>query len=417
MIEMTITEQVIARAACVSRVAPGDEVWANVDLAVMNDSSGPRRMAPILDELGGAIWDSDRLVLVADHFVPPANIRHSEILQKTRQWATGHQIKHFYQFEGILHTLLLEKRLVRPGMLVVGADSHTVTAGALGAVAVGISSTEMATVLSTGQIWLRVPPTIQIFLENSLPKGVTVRDVTFKILGTLGSDFALYKAMEFRGPALGAFSLDDRAVLANQSIEMGAKNAVIEPNDESLGRSDLMKGAPGGQMRRDSDLNVEKALRFDLSNVEPALACPHDVSNVETVRDRLGEAVDTVYVGSCVGGRLADLEAAAGILEGRRVKIPTLVAPATKKIMLEGMRRGVVQAIAAAGATILPAGCGACAGLHSGVLGPNQRCMSTATRNFRGRMGDPSASIFLASPFTVAATALEGRISDPREYV
>lgn len=415
---MTITEKIIARAADLKEVAPGDEVWAEVDLAIMNDTSGPRRMAPKLDQLDGKVWDINKVVLATDHFIPAANMRHADILDKTRRWAAEHHMPYFYDFQGVLHNLILEKFHALPGMLIAGADSHSVTAGAVGAVAVGISSTELASILATGQIWLRVPPTVRIVLEGALPRGVTMRDLTMRILAELGSDFGLYKAVEFSGPAIPALSLEGRAVLANQSIEMGAKNGIVVPDEGLLAEI----GAAGIELpyplpSNDGDAEVEASYTFGLSSLEPQVACPHAVDNVRSVAELDGTKIDRVYIGSCVGGKLSDLIATAEVLRGRRVKVPTLVTPATQQIYQTCLKNGSLQILADAGAIIQAPGCGACAGLHSGVLGAGERCLATVTRNFRGRMGDPSAQIYLASPYTAAAAAIEGRIVDPRRYV
>lgn len=418
MQSMTITEKIIARAAGLTEVTPGDEVWAEVDLAIMNDSSGPRRIAPKLAQLGGKVWDINKVVLATDHFIPAANMRHADILDKSRHWAAEYHLPHFYDFQGVLHNLVLEKFHALPGMLVVGADSHSVMAGAVGAVAVGISSTELTSILATGQIWLRVPPTVRIVLEGTLPRGITMRDLTMRILAELGSDFALYKAVEFSGPAALRLSLEDRAVLANQSIEMGAKNGIVVP-DESLLAEIAASGIelPYGVPSSDADCQVEASHTFDLSATEPRVACPHTVDNVRHVTELEGMKIDRIYIGSCVGGKLADLMAAAEVLRGRRIKIPTLVTPATQQIYRTCLENGTLQTLVNAGAVIQAPGCGACAGLHSGVLGPGERCLATVTRNFRGRMGDPSAEIYLASPYTAAAAAVEGRIVDPRRYL
>lgn len=418
MRSMTITENIIARAAGLSEVTPGDEVWADVDLVMMNDTSGPRRMAPKLDQLGGEVWDIEKVVLATDHFIPAANMRHAEILDKTRRWANEHQMPHFYDFQGVLHNLILEDFLARPGMLIAGADSHSVTAGAVGAVAVGISSTELATILATGQIWMRVPPTVRIVLEGALPKGVTMRDLSMRILADLGSDFGLNKAVEFTGPALASLSLEDRSVLANQSIEMGAANGIVVPDETllaELAAADVE--LPDPVPNSDEDCQIEATHTFDLSALEPQVACPHDVDNVRDVTELTGTKIDQVYVGSCVGGKMSDLMAFAQVLRGRRVKIPTTVTPATQHVYQTCLENGTLKALVEAGVTIQAPGCGACAGLHSGVLGSGERCMATVTRNYRGRMGDPGAEIYLASPYTVGAAAIEGRIADPRGYL
>jgi len=417
MRSMTLTEKIIARAAGVPAVSPGEEVWANVDLAVMHDSSGPRRIAPTLEQLGGQVWDPARVVVAIDHFTPPANLRHAEILAITREWVRRFSIPHFFDSEGILHNLLLEQGLARPGMLVVGADSHTCTAGAVGALAVGVGSTELATVLATGQIWLRVPPTVRIDIDGPMPPYLTARDLAMAILKRLGADFALYRAVEFGGSTVESFDLDERAVLANQAIEMGAKNGIVPPSGAVLRQ---LRNRPEfllNPLMGDPGCPYEATYSFEAPALEPLVALPPQVDNVVPVSEVSGRPIDRVYIGSCVGGKARDLREAARVLRGRRVKVPLMVTPATKRVVEACLRDGTLQILVEAGAVLAAPGCGACAGLHSGILGKGERCVTTVTRNFPGRMGDPTAEIYLASPLTAAASALTGALTDPREFL
>ncbi|MDR5695409.1 MAG: 3-isopropylmalate dehydratase large subunit [Armatimonadota bacterium] len=414
---MTLTERIIARAAGLPKVAPGEEVWANVDLAVMHDSSGPRRIKPTLEQLGGWVWDPSRVVLAIDHFTPPANLRHAEILTTTRAWAKEFSISHFFDSEGVLHNLLLERGLARPGMLIVGADSHTCTAGAVGALAVGVGSTELATVLATGQIWLRVPPTVRIEIHGPMPPYLTARDLAMAILQRLGADFALYRAVEYGGSTVDSLDLDERAVLTNQAIEMGAKNGIVPPSESVLlkfqGEGTPLLEPPVS----DPGCQYESIYRFEAQAIEPLVALPPQVDNVVPISEVAGRPIDRAYIGSCVGGKARDLREAARILRGRQVKVPLMVVPATRGVVEECLRDGTLQVLIEAGAILAAPGCGACAGLHTGILGKGERCIATVTRNFPGRMGDPSAEIYLASPLTVAASALVGRLIDPREFL
>ena len=414
MRRMTVTERIIARAAGVTAVTPGEEVWAKVDLAVMNDSSGPRRIQSILERLGDTLWDPERIVLVSDHFIPPSNPRHAEILSMTRRWAQEKGIAHFYEYQGILHNLLLEFRLVRPGMLVVGADSHTTTAGAVGAVAVPIGSSELAAVLVTGEIWLRVPETVCIKLHGKLQPGVMARDIDFHILGTLKSDFAIYKSIEFSGPAIAHLSIEERSVLTNAGIEMGAKNALVPADTITWEYYDI---TPESVLQHDPCADFEHLYEFTVSTLEPQIALPHQVDNVANVSDIVGQPVDIAYLGSCVGAKLSDLRMAAQILRGHKVSIPFIVTPATRSAYEAVLRDGTLATLVEAGAIVQPPGCGPCAGVHMGILGPDQRAIASVTRNFRGRMGSRDAEIYLGSPATVAASVIEGKIADPRHYV
>jgi 3-isopropylmalate/(R)-2-methylmalate dehydratase large subunit len=414
---MTLTEKIIARTAGRAVVRPDEEVWATVDLATMHDSSGPRRIVPILEKLGGRLWDPQKVVLVIDHFAPAANQRHAEIVKLTRDWARETDLPNFFDSVGVMHNILLEEELARPGMLVVGADSHTVTAGAAGALAIGVGATELATVLVTGQIWLRVPPTVLVRFEDALPTYLTARDMAMAVLRMLRADFATYKAVEYSGRPVDSLDVDERAVLANQAIEMGAKNGIVPPSGEVLERFGPVARANGYPVAGDEDAEYEAVHRLPLASVPPLVAAPPNVDNIAPANEFGQVEVDRVYIGSCVGGKLSDLRAAARILNGSKSRVPLQVTPATKRVLEGALRDGTLQALLEAGAIIQAPGCGACAGLHSGLLGPRERAITTVTRNFPGRMGDPSAEIYLASPLTVAASAITGRITDPREFL
>ncbi len=413
---MTLTEQVLARAAARPRVAPGDELWARVDLAVMHDSTGPRRLAGLLDELGGRVWDPDRVVLAIDHFIPAANVRQAEILALTRRWARDHGIRHFFDGQGIMHNLLLEHGLALPGMVVAGADSHTLTAGAHGTVAVGVGSTEMATILATGEMWIAVPPSVLVRLDGAPGPLVSARDVAMLILKELRSDFGLDRAVEFGGDALAALPVEERSVLTNQAIEMGAHNAIIAP-DEALFRHLRALGRdaqPGLEAPRAAGEYAE-VYRFHVSALQPLVACPPSVDNVRPAAEVAGTPLDRAYIGSCAGGKYVDLVMAARMLAGRKARIPLTVVPATQAAYLRALGDGTLETLVRAGAVVQAPGCAACAGLHSGLLAPGERCIATVTRNYPGRMGAREAEIYLASPYTVAAAAVKGEIADPRE--
>lgn len=411
---LTLTEKIIARAAGQGGVGPGDEVWARADRVIMNDSSGPRRIAHLVASLGG-VHAPERAVIASDHFVPAATSRHAEILRLTRTWAQEQGIAAFHEYEGILHNLVLERWHVQPGMLLVGADSHTVSAGAAAAVAVAVGSTELATVLASGEVWLRVPESIRVDLEGALPPWVDARDVTMRILGDLGTDHALYRAVEYGGGWLDTATMEARLVLANQAIEMGAKNGIVEPAAPLLAAL-AAAGLASDQAPPRPDPGARYLARhaYDLGRLGPLVAAHPSPDNVYPVEDLRGAPIDMAWIGSCAGGRAADLRAAASVLRGQRARVPLLVTPATRAIYAEAAADGTLAALADAGATVLPPGCGACAGVHAGVQGPGDRVIATATRNFPGRMGSREAEVYLGSPFTVAASAIAGRIADPR---
>jgi 3-isopropylmalate/(R)-2-methylmalate dehydratase large subunit len=417
MTAQTLTQKIIARAAGLETVKAGDEVWATADRMVMNDSSGPRRIADLIEELGG-LWNKERVVLASDHFIPAANVRHAEILKITRGWAHAQEIPNFFEYQGVLHNLILQEWLVQPGMMLVGADSHTVTAGAAGAVAVAVGSTELATVLATGQVWLRVPETVRVQFDGGLSPYVDMRDVTMRLLADLRADFALYKAVEFGGEFVESLDIEERLVLSNQGIEMGSKNAVVVPTPKLLEAIEndnvelLVEPA-----YPDTDASYESSYRYDVGTFTPLVAAPHAVDNVFPADQVPDGDVDVAWVGSCVGGRYADMAAAAHVLKGQKATIPLLVNPATHDIYHRCLEDGTLQTLLDAGAIIQPAGCGMCAGLHSGILAADENIITTATRNFRGRMGSRDSGVYLASPYTVAASAVAGRIIDPREVI
>ena len=411
----TIAEKIIAKSAGLEQVKIGDEVWVTPDRMSMNDTTGPRRIASLVDDLGG-LWDRDKVILASDHFTPAGNIRQAEILKLTRDWAQSQSIQNFYDSEGVLHNLILQEWLVLPGMLLVGADSHTLTAGAIGALAVAVGSTELATVLATGKMWMSVPESVHIELSGGLSKLLDIRDITMKLLQDLKSDFALYSAIEYGGEFIEGLSLEDRLVLTNQGIEMGAKNAFV-PTTQLLLDTISEEGISEEfqPVFADDGAEYKSEYHYDLNELEPLIALPHSVDNVVSVSDAPNTQVDHAWIGSCVGGRYADLKAAAMVVKGQKLQIPLSITPATRTIYHRALNEGILKILLDAGAVVNPPGCGACAGLHSGVAASGEKVIATATRNFRGRMGSRDSSVYLASPYTVAASAITGQISDPRE--
>jgi 3-isopropylmalate/(R)-2-methylmalate dehydratase large subunit len=410
---MTLTETILARASGQPFVAPGDEIWARADRMIMNDSSGPRRIAALVDELGG-ILDRDRVVVVSDHFAPAASARHAEILKTTRLWAREKEVPAFFEYQGILHNLVLEKWLVRPGMLLVGADSHTVSAGAAAAVAVAVGSTELATVLATGEVWLRVPETMRIDLEGSLGPMVDLRDVTMHLLGELSIQYASYRAIEYGGSFVDELDVEQRMVLSNQGIEMGAKNAIVVPTAKLAQAMRAAGVAPHALAAPDPAARYAERRTFQVGALAPLVAAHPSPDHVRPAA-AVDQAIDMAWIGSCVGGRGADLRAAAQVLAGRKVRVPTLATPATSDVYRAALADGTLATLADAGVVINPPGCGACAGVHMGVQGPGDVVIATATRNFTGRMGSPDARVYIGSAYTVAASAVAGRVIDPRE--
>jgi 3-isopropylmalate/(R)-2-methylmalate dehydratase large subunit len=416
---LTLAEKLCARAAGRDAVGPGEIVTAKVDLAMIHDSGGPRRVEPMLKRLGAGLWDPARVVLVSDHYTPAVDAESAAILDLTRKFAREHGIEAFYDMQGICHVVLPERGHLAPGMFVAGGDSHSTTGGAFGAFMIGIGATEMAGVLATGEIWVRVPATIRIEWTGRLGPGLAAKDIMLFLCGRLGMDAANYKAVEFDGEAVRALAMSERMVLANIAAELGAKVGLVPPDSVTIDyvtAAGARVGADWRRWRSDPGAAFEAVHRFDAGTLAPQVAAPHSPANAAAASAHAGVAVDQAYIGACTGAKLSDLHMAAAILRGRKAakSVRLLVAPASARVTREAAADGTLAALAEAGAILLPSGCGACAGYGAGILAENEVCISTTARNFRGRMGHATARVYLASPYTVAASAVAGRIADPR---
>jgi 3-isopropylmalate/(R)-2-methylmalate dehydratase large subunit len=417
-----MSEKILARAAGRPECTAGEIVWARVDRAMMDDILGPRvEIAEKLRDFGERIWDPDKVVVIADHYTPPANAAQAEIVKFTRDWAAARGLEHYHEFVGPCHQIMVEKGYVRPGTLVLGTDSHTCTGGALGAFASGVGSTEMLGILVTGETWLRVPETLRVTWEGSLGPGVMAKDLSLSTIGRVGQAGATYQAVEYDGSTIAALPLDERLAISNMAVEMGAKAGLMAP-DEKVMAYLAGRGVAAGDcfpVFSDPDAVYRAELTFRAEDLSPQVACPHEVDRVAEVGDLAGRKIDQAYIGSCTGGRLNDLRAAAALLRGRKVKkgVRLLVSPASQEIWRGAAAEGLLSVLAEAGAMILAPTCGACVGLHSGAVGAGEVCLSASNRNFIGRMGSDRAAIYLASPLTVAAGALTGQISDPRDFL
>lgn len=415
----TIAQKVLARASGREEVNAGEIVWANVDLAMMSDTSGPRRIAGGLERLGGKVWDPDKVTVISDHFVPASDDTEATIQRITREWAQAKGIKKFHFFEGIMHIVSVERGYIWPGMLMVGADSHSVTGGALGCLAIPVGSTEILGVVATGEIWLRVPETIKVQWHGALSRGVMAKDMMLATLRRLRCDGATYKAIEYTGPGVRALPLDERLVLSNMAIELGAKAGVV-PADEVVCSYLEERGVKNPTpVLADPDADYCLTLEDDASALPPQVALPHSPDNGVDIDQAEGLQMDLAYIGACTGAKYHDLAIVAEILRGRKIHgdIRMMVAPASQEVLQRAERDGIIDAIVEAGAIFVPSSCGACLGVGPNALKANVRCISSTNRNFRGRMGSADADVYLASPATVAATALEGRIADPRNYL
>jgi 3-isopropylmalate/(R)-2-methylmalate dehydratase large subunit len=415
----TLAQKIVARAGGRDAVATDEVLWVDVDLAMMHDSSGPRRIWPALDKLGVDPWDPDKIVLVADHYVPAADVAAAEILQTTRRFAEHFGIARFHEAQGIAHTLMVEKGYARPGMMYVGADSHSCTAGVMGCLALGVGSTDMLAIVTTGRTWLRVPHTIRVQIDGRLSRGVTAKDLILTIIGEHGMAGGLYQVLEFVGSAIAAMSIQERSVLTNMCAEIGAKSGVVPADDVTMAHLTQLGIEADEGPTSDADAVYSDTWHHDASTVAPVIARPHKHDDVVAVSEAGAARITRAYIGSCTGAKYEDLAAAATVLRGRRVARGVLlqVAPASRAALEQAMADGTAQILMDAGAHILSTGCGACPGIGTGVLAPGEVCISTTNRNSRGRMGSPDSSVYLASPYTVAAAAVAGSIVDPRELI
>jgi 3-isopropylmalate/(R)-2-methylmalate dehydratase large subunit len=394
-------------------------LWVDVDVAMTHDSSGPRRIWPVMQDLDVGVWDPDRLILVADHYVPARDVEAATILQTTRSFAAEFGIERFHEAEGIAHTLVVEHGYAHPGQLYVGGDSHSCTAGVLGCLAVGMGSTDLLGVVTTGRTWLRVPHTIRVEIDGRLPAGVSAKDLILTIIGDRGMDAGLYRVLEFGGSAIDAMGMEERSVLTNMCAEIGAKSGIVPADAVTVAHfADLGIDVAEGPVS-DLDAEYRDVWRYDADSLEPVVARPHRHDDVVATTEVREAPVTRAYIGACTGAKYTDLAMAAEILADRTVADGVLlqVAPASRAAMMRAVDDGTISTLMEAGAHILPTGCGACPGIGTGVLAPGEICISTTSRNTRGRMGSPEAEIYLASPYAVAAAAVAGRVTDPRRYL
>jgi 3-isopropylmalate/(R)-2-methylmalate dehydratase large subunit len=416
----TLAQKLVARAAGRAAVSPGEIVVCRVDLAMFHDSSGPRRLAPMLARLGAKPWDVSRIVLVTDHYVTGKDDESRAIVGLARDWAKAEGIRKFHDGVGICHIVLAENGYLRPGMFAVGADSHSPTGGAFGAYMFGIGATEMLGVVVTGEIWLRVPETIRMDWDGRLGDGVCAKDVMLFLCGRFGLDGGAYQVVEFAGTAIAALPMQERMTLTNMTAELGGQTGLVAP-DETTRRYLAAAGAGDVDIEpwhSDPAAPLRARHAFDAAALAPQVAAPHSPANARPVTDFADAAIDVAYIGACTGAKLEDLRMAARVLAGRRVAagVALLVAPASHRDQAAARAEGTLGALEQAGARLLPSACGFCAG-YGGGFAPQARVVSTTARNFKGRMGDPSVQVYLASPYTVAASAVAGRIEDPRELV
>lgn len=417
---MTITEKILAEHARTVNVFPGEFIEAEVDLILANDITGPLAIEEFEKSGATQVFNPEKIVLVPDHFTPCKDIKSAEMVKILRNFAKKYGVK-FYEVGkvGIEHALLPEQGLVHPGELIIGADSHTCTYGALGAFSTGVGSTDVAAAFITGKVWLKVPPTIKFVYRGKPGQFVSGKDVILYTIGRIGVDGARYKAMEFSGEAIQYFSMDDRFTICNMAIEAGGKNGIIEPDkitEEFLLSVSKDKGV---FYKSDGDARYENVIEINVSDIGPQVAGPHLPSNSKDVREFSNVKIDQVVIGSCTNGRLSDLRKAAAIAKGKTVhpEVRTIIIPATQKVYQQAIKEGLIDIFLEAGCVISPPTCGPCLGGHMGVLAKGEVALATTNRNFIGRMGHPESFVYLANPEVAMASAIKGKISHPEEVI
>jgi len=418
---MTITEKILAAAAGKKNIESGDIIDAKIDCIMCHDVTTPAAISMLKEKGIDKVFDPEKIVVTPDHFQPAKDIKSAELHKRLDAWAKEKGIKHYYKLgrAGVCHALLPEQGHVRPGEVIVGGDSHTCTYGAFAAFSTGVGSTDLAAAIATGKLWFKVPASIKFVLDGKLSKGVYSKDVILAVIAKIGTDGALYKAMEFTGSTLEEMTMEARMTITNMAIEAGAKNGIIGFDgitkkylDERLKDKKDYK-----VYESDKDAKYEQVVEIDCSILEPIVALPHLPSGGKPISECAGMKMDQSYIGSCTNGRIEDLRIAAAIMKGRKVAIRTIIVPATPEIWKQAMDEGLFDIFYAAGCVISAPTCGACLGGFMGILAAGEKCVSTTNRNFVGRMGHPKSEVYLASPATAAASAVEGKLADCRKYI
>ncbi len=416
---MTMTEKILAAHSGLSAVKAGDLIEARLDLVLGNDVTTPVAVK-VFEEAGfTSVFDREKIAIVLDHYTPCKDIKSAQLCKTARDFARKHAITHFYDVGqvGIEHALLPEKGLVAPGDLVIGADSHTCTYGALGAFSTGVGSTDMAAGMASGINWFKVPAAIQVVLKGKLQPFVSGKDVILHLIGQIGVDGALYRSLEFTGPGVAELSMDDRFTIANMAIEAGGKNGIFPVDEQTLAYVQGRVSRPYTVYEADPDAVYERVVEIDLDTLQPTVSLPHLPSNTKTVQEVAGLAIDQVVIGSCTNGRISDMRMAASILRGRKVaqNVRCIVIPATEQVYMDCITEGLTQIFLSAGCAVSTPTCGPCLGGHMGCMCEGERCVATTNRNFVGRMGHVKSEVILASPAVAAASAVKGCLASPAE--
>jgi 3-isopropylmalate/(R)-2-methylmalate dehydratase large subunit len=418
---MTITEKILARAAGKTSVKAGELVNANVDMIMCHDVTTPPAISMLKEKGIDKVFDPEKIVVTPDHFQPAKDIKSAELHKRLNQWAREKKLPYYYPIgkAGVCHALLPEQGHIRPGEVIVGGDSHTCTYGAFGAFSTGIGSTDLAAAIATGVLWFKVPASMRFTLNGSFGKGVYSKDVVLEVIRRIGTDGALYKAMEFVGPTLKEMTMEARMTITNMAIEAGGKNGIIGFDETTKAYLDGRLKGKTDYTVFESDVDAEYVHEdtIDCSSLEPMVTFPHLPSNGKAIGECTGLAMDQCYIGSCTNGRIEDLRIAAGIINGNEVKIRTIVVPATPEVWKQAIDEGLAEIFYDAGCVVSAPTCGACLGGFMGILAAGEKCVSTTNRNFVGRMGSPKSEVYLASPATAAASAIEGKLADCRNYL
>ena len=413
---LPLTKKILAKASGKETVESGEFVEAKIDVVMVNDLTGPLAVNAFKKLKNKKIWDKDKIVIILDHQVPADRVHSAELHKKLRKFAVEYGIKNFYDVGrgGICHQVMVEEGFVKPGCFVVGADSHTCTYGALGAFATGIGSTEMAAVFKTGKLWFRVPETIQCRFTGEIPPNIMAKDLILHMVGEIGADGATYKAIDFSGDVVKKLSVDGRLTLCNMVVEMGAKSGIIQPDQKTYRYLKSKNRFPKTMLKNDPNIKFKEIYEFEISKLEPQIACPPTVDNVKSVSEVEGLEIDQVFLGSCTNGRIEDLKEAAKILVNQKIhpNVRMIVIPASRNVYLEALKEGLIEIFVKAGCTVCNPGCGPCAGAHQGVPAKGEIVLSTSNRNFVGRMGCAEAEIYLCSPITAAISAVKGKITN-----
>lgn len=418
---MTITEKILARAAGKDAVRAGELINAKMDVVMCHDVTTPAAIRMLVEHEIDKVFDAEKIVVTPDHFQPAKDIKSAELHKRLDEWARRHNIKYYYKIgrAGVCHALLPEQGHIRPGEVIVGGDSHTCTYGAFAAFGTGIGSTDSAAAIATGELWFRIPASMKIVLNGTLGAGVYSKDIILAVIARIGVDGALYQAMEFTGSAIAEMSMEARMTMTNMAIEAGTKNGIIGFDEVTKAYLDehLKESKDYTVFESDSDAEYVSIEEFDCSKIGPMVAMPHLPSGGVPIGECSGMAMDQAYIGSCTNGRIEDLRIAAQIMKGKQVAIRTIVVPATPVIWKQAKDEGLFDVFYDAGCVISAPTCGACLGGFMGILAAGEKCVSTTNRNFVGRMGHPESEVYLASPATAAASAVGGKLADPRKYL